>query len=115
MNTETMMYSVFATFLGMAVVFGFLTFLSFMMAVLKRTFKEAAASSAPVPSAEAPASAAKKRAGGDGWLIAAVAAFLAIEEEEYFPYSAEVWKSSPTDRVSPWIVGGKFVNRGIGE
>jgi Na+-transporting methylmalonyl-CoA/oxaloacetate decarboxylase gamma subunit len=115
MNTETMIYSVFATFLGMAVVFGFLAFLSLMMTVLKRTFKEAAASAAPVPSSEAPAPAAKKRVGGAGWLIAAVSAFLAIEEEEYFPYSAEVWKSSPADRVSPWIVGGKFVNRGIGE
>jgi sodium pump decarboxylase gamma subunit len=113
MTTETMIYSVFATLLGMAVVFGFLAFLSLLMGVLKRTFKEPGAT-APAKAAPAPAAAAKRK-GSAGWLIAAVAAFLAIEEEEYFPYSAEVWKSSPADRVNPWIVGGKFVNRGIGE
>ncbi len=113
MNTETMIYSVFATVLGMAVVFGFLAFLSLMMGVMKRTFKDPGAT-APTKAAPAPA-AAGKSTGSAGWLIAAVATFLAIEEEEYFPYSAEVWKSSPADRVSPWIVGDKFFNRGIGE
>jgi Na+-transporting methylmalonyl-CoA/oxaloacetate decarboxylase gamma subunit len=113
MNTETIIYSVLATILGMAVVFGFLAFLSLMMGVLKRAFGEGRAPAAAAPAAPAPA--ARKKDGGAGWLIAAVAAFLAVEEEEYFPYSAEVWKSSPADRVSPWILGGKFVNRGIGE
>ena len=111
MNIEYYQYSILATVLGMLVVFIFLSFLSLLMACLKTMFKE------KIREAGKEAKAAEDLRKGEKkpeWLIAAVSAYLALEEEESYPYSAGVWKAGKTEQESPWVLGGKFLRRIIG-
>ncbi len=91
MSTDSYMYSVFATVLGMLVVFGFLTFLSLMMVVLKMSFqREGGVRGAPSSAVRPRFRGARRRVPGSGqesdsgerpeWVGAALAAYLVQEE-----------------------------------
>ena len=106
MNIESFQYSLFATVLGMLVVFIFLGLLIFLMISLKTIFKEG------IKGGKRQEKESPER---PDWLFAAVSAYLAGEEEDSFPYKAKAWKADKTDRYDPWIVGGRFLKRGIGD
>ena len=91
MSNDSYMYSVFATVLGMLVVFGFLTFLSLMMVALKITFQRDSGDRGALSSAARPRLRGARRrkpvVGQEGdsgempeWVGAALAAYLAQEE-----------------------------------
>ncbi|MBA7687644.1 hypothetical protein ES703_96108 [subsurface metagenome] len=108
MNVESFSYSILATVLGMLVVFLFLSFLSFLMSALKAIFK-AKKQQAVVAVKE------EKKASEPDWLLAAVSAYMALEEEEACPFSAGARQAKAADQNNPWLTGGKFLKRGIGE
>ena len=105
MNVESFSYSILATVLGMLVVFLFLSFLSFLMSALKAIFK----------AKKQRAVEEEKKASEPDWLLAAVSAYLALEEEEACPFSAGAWQAKAADQNNPWLTGEKFLKRGIGE
>ena len=110
MNMESWSYAIIAMLLGMAVVFIFLGFLCFLMLLLKKIFTTEVKDGAEEKNSEEEQDKAETEI--PEWLIAAVSAYLTIEEEEAYPYSAEVWKSD--EGLTSWVSGGKFQKRGIG-
>ena len=100
MDIEVFSYTLVSTVVGLFVVFSFLAILAIVMVILgkwdiAKSNKKAApkAAAAPAAAAEAP------KAENMDWLIAAVAAFVAQDEE---PVSAEAWTPSDILRESPW-------------
>ena len=113
MNTEVYMYSVFTTVLGMLIVFIFLGFLSFLMAVLKSLFKEKVIGMETKEPEEEVVETVKEEKKLD-WLIAAVTAYLMAEEEELYPHSARDWQPVANEKYDPWVIGGKLLQRWSG-
>jgi Na+-transporting methylmalonyl-CoA/oxaloacetate decarboxylase gamma subunit len=124
MNVEIYSYSLFTTVLGMLVVFLSLSALSVMMVVLKRFFSgeekkgstgrpekaktgKAETRKAKTGKVEQPASAQQM----PGWVPAAVAAYLAEEQEPDRP-SADPW-NAVVNHYDPWISGSRFYKRGV--
>lgn len=94
MIVESYIYSVFVTVLGMVIVFSFLTFLSLMMIVLKKSFKAKKEASRPVVVSE-----------DIDWLKAAVSAFLAYEGAELNRPTAYLWQPQAREEYDPWLTG----------
>jgi sodium pump decarboxylase gamma subunit len=109
MDIEVFSYTLVSTVVGLFVVFSFLAILAIVMVILgkwdiAKSNKKAApkAAAAPAAAAEAP------KAENMDWLIAAVAAFVAQDEE---PVSAEAWTPSDILRESPWAKAPRVSKR----
>ncbi|MBO7048210.1 MAG: OadG family protein [Spirochaetia bacterium] len=111
MDIEVFSYTLVSTVVGLFVVFSFLAILAIVMVILgkwdmakaaKKDAPKAAAAPAAAAAAEAP------KAESMDWLIAAVAAFVAQDEE---PVSAEAWTPSDILRESPWAKAPRVSKR----
>ena len=110
MDKELFSYTLVSTVIGLFVVFSFLAVLAIVMVILgKWDMAKAAKKDAP-KAAAAPAAAAAEapKAESMDWLIAAVAAFVAQDEE---PVSAEAWTPSDILRESPWAKAPRVSKR----
>ena len=110
MDIEVFSYTLVSTVVGLFVVFSFLAVLAIVMVILgKWDMAKAAKKDAP-KAAAAPAAAAAEapKAESMDWLIAAVAAFVAQDEE---PVSAEAWTPSDILRESPWAKAPRVSKR----
>lgn len=110
MDIEVFSYTLVSTVVGLFVVFAFLAILAIVMVILgKWDMAKAAKKDAP-KAAAAPAAAAAEapKAESMDWLIAAVAAFVAQDEE---PVSAEAWTPSEILRESPWAKAPRVSKR----
>ena len=111
MDKELFSYTLVSTVIGLLVVFSFLAILAIVMVVLgKWDMAKAAKKAAPKVAAATAAVAAEapKAAESMDWLIAAVAAFVAQDEE---PVSAEAWTPSEILRESPWAKAPRVSKR----
>jgi Na+-transporting methylmalonyl-CoA/oxaloacetate decarboxylase gamma subunit len=121
MNVEVYSYSIFTTVLGMLVVFLSLSMLSVMMVALKGIFSEKKADRGGRRPAKRPGPEAAGRGEAERqpsqepqlppWLPAAVAAYLAEEQEPDRP-TADPW-NAVVNHYDPWISGGGFSKRGV--
>ena len=111
MDKELFSYTLVSTVIGLFVVFSFLAVLAIVMVILgkwdmakaaKKDAPKAAAAPAAAAAAEAP------KAESMDWLIAAVAAFVAQDEE---PVSAEAWTPSDILKESPWAKAPRVSKR----
>ena len=110
MDIEVFSYTLVSTVVGLFVVFSFLAILAIVMVILgKWDMAKTAKKDAP-KAAAAPAAAAAEapKAESMDWLIAAVAAFVAQDEE---PVSAEAWTPSDILRESPWAKAPRVSKR----
>ncbi len=107
MNVEVFSYSVLASILGILIVFLSLCALSLLMVVLKVIFRERKEETpvADVTKPSGPAVTAVQRVNND-WIMAAVAAFLAGEDEN--APSAGVWSPGLSEKSDPWINRAAF-------
>ena len=111
MDKELFSYTLVSTVIGLFVVFSFLAVLAIVMVILgKWDMAKAAKKAAPKVAAATAAVAAEapKAAESMDWLIAAVAAFVAQDEE---PVSAEAWTPSDILRESPWAKAPRVSKR----
>ena len=105
MDIEVFSYTLVSTVVGLFVVFSFLAILAIVMVILgKWDMAKAAKKEAP----KAAAAAEAPKAESMDWLIAAVAAFVAQDEE---PVSAEAWTPSDILRESPWAKAPRVSKR----
>ena len=118
MNVEVFSYSLFTTVLGMLVVFLSLTGLSLMMVVLKGIFTAEEKSSRRRTGAAAAGAVKAGKAGQapsaqqiPGWVPAAVAVYLAQEDEPERP-SADPWNAI-VNQYDPWVSARRFDKRGV--
>ena len=103
MDIEVFSYTLVSTVVGLFVVFSFLAILAIVMVVLgKWDIAKSNKAATPAAAAEAP------KAESMDWLIAAVAAFVAQDEE---PVSAEAWTPSDILRESPWAKAPRVSKR----
>jgi Na+-transporting methylmalonyl-CoA/oxaloacetate decarboxylase gamma subunit len=107
MNIETFDYSIMSAVLGMAVVFGFLSFLSILMVLLTTFFSgKKKEENKPLVIKGAKESRSSKY-GETGWVIAAATTYLFLEEQEH-KVSAASWEPNPQDQQDPWIVAPRI-------
>lgn len=105
-NIQAYSYTVLTSIIGMLIVFAFLGFLCLMMVVIKRIFDKTPGTgkvSQPKASPEVgkpSESSAKDTVSDNGWVIAAVAAYL---EEEDQPRSALSWQPAESEKNDPWV------------
>ncbi|MBQ3713529.1 MAG: OadG family protein, partial [Spirochaetia bacterium] len=99
MDIEVFSYTLVSTVVGLFVVFSFLAILAIVMVILGKWDVAKVKKAAPKAAAPAAAAAEAPKAESMDWLIAAVAAFVAQDEE---PVSAEAWTPSDILRESPW-------------
>ncbi|MBR3671412.1 MAG: OadG family protein [Spirochaetia bacterium] len=110
MDIEVFSYTLVSTVVGLFVVFSFLAILAIVMVILGKWDMAKAAKNEAPKAAAAPAAAAAEapKAESMDWLIAAVAAFVAQDEE---PVSAEAWTPSDILRESPWAKAPRVSKR----
>ena len=111
MDIEVFSYTLVSTVVGLFVVFSFLAILAIVMVILGKWDMAKAAKKEAPKAAAAPAAAAAAeapKAESMDWLIAAVAAFVAQDEE---PVSAEAWTPSDILRESPWAKAPRVSKR----
>ena len=109
MDIEVFSYTLVSTVVGLFVVFSFLAILAIVMVILgKWDMAKAAKKEAPKAAAAPAAAAEAPKAESMDWLIAAVAAFVAQDEE---PVSAEAWTPSDILRESPWAKAPRVSKR----
>ncbi|GEM_PF-6267370 len=109
MDIEVFSYTLVSTVVGLFVVFSFLAILAIVMVFLgKWDMAKAAKKEAPKAAAAPAAAAEAPKAESMDWLIAAVAAFVAQDEE---PVSAEAWTPSDILRESPWAKAPRVSKR----
>lgn len=109
MDIEVFSYTLVSTVVGLFVVFSFLAILAIVMVALGKWDIAKSKKAAPKAAAAAPAAAAEApKAESMDWLIAAVAAFVAQDEE---PVSAEAWTPSDILRESPWAKAPRVSKR----
>lgn len=106
MDIEVFSYTLVSTVVGLFVVFSFLAILAIVMVILGK-WDMAKTAKKDAPKAAAAAAEAPKAESMD-WLIAAVAAFVAQDEE---PVSAEAWTPSDILRESPWAKAPRVSKR----
>ena len=106
MDIEVFSYTLVSTVVGLFVVFAFLAILAIVMVILGK-WDMAKTAKKDAPKAAAAAAEAPKAESMD-WLIAAVAAFVAQDEE---PVSAEAWTPSDILRESPWAKAPRVSKR----
>jgi Na+-transporting methylmalonyl-CoA/oxaloacetate decarboxylase gamma subunit len=113
-NVELYSYSLFTTVLGMLVVFLSLTMLSVMMVVLKAVFAAGRAQRPAEARGRAQAREVEQAGAAEEvpvWVPAAVAAYLAEEQEPQRP-TANTW-NAVVNQYDPWISGGRYHKRGV--
>ncbi|MBR5916016.1 MAG: OadG family protein [Spirochaetia bacterium] len=109
MDIEVFSYTLVSTIVGLFVVFSFLAILAIVMVILGKWDIAKSKKAAPKAAAAAPAAQAEApKAESMDWLIAAVAAFVAQDEE---PVSAEAWTPSDILRESPWAKAPRVSKR----
>ena len=108
MDIEVFSYTLVSTVVGLFVVFSFLAILAIVMVILGKWDVAKAKKAAPKAAAPAAAAAEAPKAESMDWLIAAVAAFVAQDEE---PVSAEAWTPSDILRESPWAKAPRVSKR----
>jgi len=109
MDIEVFSYTLVSTVVGLFVVFSFLAILAIVMVFLgKWDMAKAAKKEAPKAAAAPAAAAEAPKAESMDWLIAAVAAFVAQDEE---PVSAEAWTPSDILKESPWAKAPRVSKR----
>lgn len=109
MDIEVFSYTLVSTVVGLFVVFSFLAILAIVMVILGKWDIAKSKKAAPKAAAAAPdAQAEAPKAESMDWLIAAVAAFVAQDEE---PVSAEAWTPSDILRESPWAKAPRVSKR----
>ncbi|MBR4375609.1 MAG: OadG family protein [Spirochaetia bacterium] len=109
MDIEVFSYTLVSTVVGLFVVFSFLAILAIVMVILGKWDIAKSKKAAPKAAAAAPAAQAEApKAESMDWLIAAVAAFVAQDEE---PVSAEAWTPSDILRESPWAKAPRVSKR----
>lgn len=112
MNVEVFSFSLVTTILGMLVVFLSLTALSAMMVVLKGVFTEGGETGKRTKTKK---TQLRRETGSSEeppvWVPAAVAAYLAEEQEPDRP-TADPW-NAVTNQYDPWIAGGRVSKRGV--
>ena len=119
MNVEIYSYSLFATLLGMMVVFLSLSALSVLMVVLKRLFSVEEKRASSSGGGNARTRKAKAEAGEQaepaqqvpGWVPIAIAAYLAEELEPERP-SADPW-NAVVNHYDPWVSASRINKRGV--
>lgn len=121
---EQFSYSLMASGLGILIVFSILVLLSLVMIIIKKLSdpdtskkkkpepapaqKKAAAGAAPtLPLPVLVAAATAGESGNASWLIAAVAAFLAAEDDDTVAPRAASWISTP-GKYDPWVANNKL-------
>lgn len=104
-DKEAFSYTLVTTAIGLPLVFIFLAFLAIIMVGLGKWDSAKAAKAAPA--ADTAAQAAPKAESTD-WIIAAVAAYVAQDEE---PVSAEAWTPSEILSNSPWAKAPRVSKR----
>ena len=113
MDIEAFSYTLVTTAIGLPTVFFFLAFLAIIMVLLgkwddaKRAKTAAKAAPAPAPAAKAAEPAAKAAENTD-WIIAAVAAYVAQDEE---PVSALAWTPSENLKYDSWASAPRVSKR----
>ena len=112
MDIEVFSYTLVSTVVGLFVVFSFLAILAIVMVILGKwdiaKSSKAAKKDAPKAAAAPAAAADAPKAENMDWLIAAVAAFVAQDEE---PVSAEAWTPSEILSESPWAKAPRVSKR----
>ena len=108
MDIEVFSYTLVSTVVGLFVVFSFLAILAIVMVILGKWDVAKVKKAAPKAAAPAAAAAEAPKAESMDWLIAAVAAFVAQDEE---PVSAEAWTPSDILRESPWAKAPRVSKR----
>ena len=108
MDIEVFSYTLVSTVFGLFVVFSFLAILAIVMVILGKWDVAKVKKAAPKAAAPAAAAAEAPKAESMDWLIAAVAAFVAQDEE---PVSAEAWTPSDILRESPWAKAPRVSKR----
>jgi len=110
MDIEVFSYTLVSTVIGLLVVFSFLAFLAVVMVILGKWDMAKAAKAEKKAASAAPKAdnaAAPEAAESMDWLIAAVAAFVAQDEE---PVSAEAW--TPSEYLNnPWAKAPRVSKR----
>lgn len=102
MNPEMYIYTLVVALIGMLTVFVGLTLLSIMMVLLRRIFGNAPTPRpAPIPLKAVSRQRPEKRR----WVLAAVAAYLAAEEQEHGRSAASWVPGASTDQ---WTVQPKL-------
>ncbi|MDC7227059.1 MAG: OadG family protein [Spirochaetales bacterium] len=120
---EQFSYSLMASGLGILIVFTILVLLSVLMIIIRRLSDEktekpvtstqptavqtAPQSSLPLPVMVAAATEGMTMGGNADWLIAAVAAYFAIEENDAAGPSAAAWASTYV-KYDPWVANNKL-------
>jgi len=119
---EQFSYSLMASALGILIVFSILVLLSCLMILIRKLSdtdpkektktaktssqkKAAVSSQLPLPVMVAAATAGYP--GSSNWLIAAVAAFFATEDDNTFAPRATSWTSTP-GKYDPWVANNKL-------
>ena len=106
---EQFSYSLMASGLGILIVFLILVLLSALMIVIRKfsdgdgSAKKKQPASAAVKTA--PTSSAQET---NDWILAAVAAFLAVEDDEQIVPQAGSWSPSDAEKVDPWVNATKL-------
>ena len=108
MDIEVFSYTLVSIVVGLFVVFSFLAILAIVMVILGKWDVAKVKKAAPKAAAPAAAAAEAPKAESMDWLIAAVAAFVAQDEE---PVSAEAWTPSDILRESPWAKAPRVSKR----
>ncbi|MBI9106938.1 MAG: OadG family protein [Spirochaetales bacterium] len=109
---EHFSYSLMASGLGILIVFLILVLLSVLMIVIRKFSddngsknKQPASAPAPAPLQAAPVTVAKA---DNEWIIAAVAAFIAVEDEDLVVPQASSWSPSVSEKYDPWVNTNKL-------
>ena len=125
---ENFTYSLLASGLGILIVFSILVLLSVLMVIIRKladnengkSSVKTETSSQPLPQASskpglplpvlvAAATAAQALPSRSrGWISAAVAAFLASEEDDLVLPRTASWIAADTDKYDPWVANKKF-------
>jgi Na+-transporting methylmalonyl-CoA/oxaloacetate decarboxylase gamma subunit len=109
MMKETLMYSLQATALGMAVVFGFLFMLEMIISFIKKCFERNAGPTSkserqkPSTPREAESKAGAVSPGEDEWLAITVGIFM-LEEDDGEECSARSWAPFNDEKSRLWIL-----------
>ena len=96
MNVETYTYTIITTFIGMGIVFTFLGLLYLIMIVLTSFSKIA------LNRKKSNKDLNSEKENLPPWILAAVAAYLSLENNEELPIKASVWKTAK--KKDEWVI-----------
>jgi len=99
MNIESYLYTIFSAIIGMIIVFTFLGFLSGLMDIMKRIFKNKKEGIEEIK--------VKNEIEKPEWVLAAVSIYLMLEENKKYKNTANAWKIDTNKLFTPWIFRGR--------